>query len=138
MIELLAQANAARLQGDFASAAERKLEERFAIRETLAVYGTLAPGRANHHIVAPLGGTWTEGIVEGELHPEGWGATMGYPACRPRIGGPAIPVHVLTSPLLPDAWPELDAFEGPAYVRLLVPVLRGGALYTIANLYAAA
>jgi len=126
-----------------AADAERRLEALFGISHTLAVYGTLAPGRPNHHVVAPLGGEWTDGLVEGELSPVGWGATLGYPAFRPRVGGPAVAVQVLTSPSLAAAWPTLDRFEGPEYRRIVVPVFRlgpaeGRRLYTVANLYAAA
>lgn len=110
---------------------------------TLAVYGTLAPGLPNHHVVAPLGGEWSEGVIEGDLAPEGWGATLGYPAFRPRLGGAAVPVQLLTSPALAAAWPELDRFEGPEYRRILVPVFGAGPagdwqLCTVANIYAAA
>ena len=119
--------------------AEERLEELFDTRQTLAVYGTLAPGQPNHHVVAPLGGEWTDGVIEGDLFPEGWGATLGYPACRPRTGGPSVAVKVLSAPALLAAWPAIDRFEGPGYRRILVPVFtREGRLYTVANLYAAA
>lgn len=112
----------------------------------MAVYGTLAPGQPNHHIVAPLGGAWTDGLIEGELVPVGWGAALGYWAFRPRVGGAAVAVQVLTTPSLATAWPTLDCFEGPEYQRIVVPVFRterspgqAGArqLATVANLYAA-
>ncbi|HWK88411.1 MAG TPA: gamma-glutamylcyclotransferase [Longimicrobium sp.] len=149
VIRLVAAANAARGWGDGAPAdpdaadADRRLDALFRIRQTLAVYGTLAPGRPNHHIVAPLAGTWTEGVVEGDLYAVGWGAAHGYPAFIPRPGGPAVPVSVLTAPMLASAWPELDDFEGPGYRRILVPVFSPGPpderrLHTVANLYAAA
>lgn len=142
-------ANAVRWQGDghaegsAAAEAERRLEARFGTSRVLAVYGTLAPGEPNHHVVAPLGGEWTAGVVEGDLAPVGWGATMGYPAFRPREGGAAVPVRVLTSAGLTAAWPDLDRFEGPEYRRILVPVFQAGGpgqppLHTVANLYAAA
>ena len=147
---LLSTANAARWRGGVpgqvhapdAVDAERRLEAPFRTSHTLAVYGTLAPGRPNHHVVAPLGGEWTDGLVEGDLSPVGWGATLGYPAFRPRPGGPAVAVQVLTSPALAAAWPALDRFEGPEYRRILVPVFTPGPadgrrLYTVANLYAA-
>ena len=126
--------------------AEAALDARFRVSHTLAVYGTLVPGRSNHHVVAPLGGTWTTGVVEGELAPEGWGTTLGYPAFRPRVGGAAVGVHVLTSDRLPGAWARLDAFEGPEYHRILVPVFAPDAsdgagarrLAAVANLYAVA
>lgn len=150
---LVDAANAARRRagesarpGDAADAgadAERRLDARFRSGCALAVYGTLAPGRPNHHVVAPLGGEWTDGVVEGDLAPVGWGAELGYPAFRPRAGGADVAVQVLTSPELAAAWPELDRFEGPEYRRILAPVLtpgpaEGRRLLTVANLYAAA
>lgn len=146
---LVAAANAARRRSGRAGRdedpadAERQLETLFHTSRALAVYGTLAPGQPNHHVVAPLGGEWTHGLIEGDLLPTGWGATLGFPAFSPRVGGAAIRVQVLTAPGLPTAWPELDRFEGPEYRRILVPVFTpGGAdqrrLYTVANLYAAA
>ncbi len=126
-----------------ATDAEERLEILFGISQTLAVYGTLVPGRSNHHIVEPLGGEWTEGFVEGDLSPTGWGATLGFPAFRPRTNGPLVAVHVLTSSRLRSNWSTLDDFEGPAYQRILVPVLKVDAanirqLHTVANLYAVA
>ena len=112
----------------------------------MAVYGTLAPGQPNHYVVATLGGEWTDGLIEGDLLPVGWGAALGYPGFRPRAGGDAVAVQVLTAPLLATAWPTLDRFEGPGYQRIVVPVFStepgpGQAgerrLYTVANLYAA-
>ena len=126
--------------------AERQLDVLFGTGHTLAVYGTLAPGQPNYHVVEPLGGEWTDGLIEGDLLPLGWGADLGYPGFRPRVGGDAIAVQVLTAPALASAWPDLDRFEGPGYWRILVPVFGaelGGEqtgerrLYTVANLYAA-
>jgi gamma-glutamylcyclotransferase (GGCT)/AIG2-like uncharacterized protein YtfP len=147
----VAAANAARGWGDGgerldepgAAAAERQLDALFRTGQTLAVYGTLAPGEPNHHVVSPLGGAWTDGVVEGDLYPVGWGAALGYPAFRPRAGGPDVAVRVLTAPALSTEWPRLDRFEGPGYRRILVPVFTPGPdgerrLHTVANLYAAA
>jgi gamma-glutamylcyclotransferase (GGCT)/AIG2-like uncharacterized protein YtfP len=147
---LVAAANAARWRNDgsgrpdepCASDAERWLDGLFRTSQTLAVYGTLAPGQPNHHVVAPLGGEWTDGVIEGDLFPAGWGAALGYPAFRPRAGGDAIAVQVLSAPGLAAAWAALDRFEGAEYRRILVPVFTPGPagerrLYTIANLYAA-
>lgn len=122
---------------------EWELNERFRTKTALAVYGTLAPGERNHHVVAPLGGSWTPGLVHGDLVVSGWGAELGYPALRPRIRGPAVSVRVLAAAGLADAWPALDELEGSEYQRVLVPVLvagseRGPRLLTVANLYAAA
>jgi gamma-glutamylcyclotransferase (GGCT)/AIG2-like uncharacterized protein YtfP len=151
---LVAAANAVRRQRDASSSAvgsdgrcaERQLDALFRTSRTLAVYGTPAPGQPNHHIVAPLGGEWTDGLIEGDLRPEGWAADLGYPGFRPRVGGSAVAVQVLTAPSLATAWPTLDRFEGPGYQRILVPIfsteLGPGQvderrLYTVANLYAA-
>lgn len=149
--QLVEAANAVRWQGGGsaraeepgAADAERRLDTRFRTGHTLAVYGTLAPGQPNHQVVAPLGGEWAEGLIEGDLLPLGWGAALGYPAFRPRVGGPPVAVQVLTAAKLAAAWPDLDRFEGPGYRRILVPVFRAGStdehrLYTVANLYAAA
>lgn len=140
-MRLIAAANAARSRRSEDRDAERQLEARFRTSRTLAVYGTLAPGEPNHHIVAPLGGEWTHGVVEGELLSEGWAVALGYRALRPRPGGAVVAVQVLLSPRLADAWPALDEFEGPEYQRILVPVFAPVGerrLITVANLYAAA
>ncbi|MDQ5812195.1 MAG: hypothetical protein M3358_15950, partial [Actinomycetota bacterium] len=75
----MAAANAVRRQRDASGSAsgsdgrraERHLDDLFRTSHTLAVYGTLAPGRPNHHVVAPLGGEWTDGLIEGDLLPVG-------------------------------------------------------------------
>ena len=43
----------------------------------LFVYGTLAPGRPNAHILAPLGGNWQPATVTGHLKQQGGGDAMG-------------------------------------------------------------
>lgn len=88
----------------------------------LATYGTLAPGRPNHHQLAALPGTWAEGVVHGRLVDEGWGAGLGYPALVLDDDGPAVSVWVFTSADLPDHWDRLDAFEGDGYRRTPVVV----------------
>lgn len=147
LIELV---NKARAQANFPtlhnSPEEQQLNELFGTDHTLAVYGTLAPGRQNYHIVEPLGGEWTDGLIEGTLQETGWGATQGYPAFRPAAGGPIVQIKVLKSNALPEGWRPVDEFEGPDYQRILVPVFyvqdlnsanQQLKLYTVANLYAA-
>ena len=80
--------------------AQQQLDARFKTSHTLAVYGTLAPGKPNYPVVAPLGGEWTEGLIEGDLLAQGWAADLGYPGFRPRVGGSAVAVQVLTAPSL--------------------------------------
>ncbi|MEL6768805.1 MAG: gamma-glutamylcyclotransferase [Pseudomonadota bacterium] len=88
----------------------------------LAVYGTLAPGRSNAHVLADIGGSWATGTVRGRLVELGWGAAQGYPGILIDPEGDAVTVHVLTAAALPDHWPRLDAFEGPGYRRRAVAV----------------
>ena len=58
----------------------------------LAVYGTLAPGRPNHHHLSGLKGRWIEGSMRGHLLREGWGADLGYPGLILDAGGPTVGV----------------------------------------------
>ena len=101
----------------------------------LAVYGSLAPGKSNHHHLAGIQGEWSDGWVEGELIDRGWGAGMGFPGIVLRPGGPRVHVKVLESDDLPDQWDRLDTFEGDQYVRLLVPVHLDDGKSVIANIY---
>lgn len=134
---LLLRLDRARTAGRPIESLESALERRFRPSESLAAYGSLAPGKINHHVVAALDGIWRDGWVHGDLHPEGWGAEHGFPGLRWRPDGPRVAVRVLTSSDLPVAWSRLDAFEGPDYVRILVPVDdQEGRLLTVANLYA--
>jgi len=101
----------------------------------LAVYGSLAPGKSNHHQLDGLGGEWQPGMVRGHLVSSGWGAAQGYPGLRPDPLGPEVMVQLFTSEDLPAHWARLDAFEGDEYQRVLVDVDLG--TYAVrANLYA--
>lgn len=88
----------------------------------LAVYGSLAPGRPNHHELEALSGRWREGTVRGHLRQAGWGATLGYPGLELDDDGDHVPVHVLESDDLPAHWARLDAFEGEGYRRVVATV----------------
>ncbi len=93
----------------------------------LATYGTLAPGRVNHHQLAELPGRWLEGTVAGRLVEAGWGAKLGYPGLILDLAGldpaaEAVAVHLFESPELPGHWPRLDSFEGEGYRRVVAPV----------------
>ncbi|MDN5819934.1 MAG: gamma-glutamylcyclotransferase [Brachybacterium sp.] len=90
----------------------------------LATYGTLAPGRSNHHHLADLRGQWTCGYVWGHLSQDGWGQThgRGYPAFVPDPDGDQVEVHVLDSADLPAHWARLDDFEGEGYARIPIIV----------------
>ena len=88
----------------------------------LFVYGTLAPGQPNEHILGVIDGTWEEATVTGALHPEGWGATMGYPAIVLRDNGDKIKGLVFSSNELSEYWAMLDEFEGESYQRVRTSV----------------
>ncbi len=98
----------------------------FAVEHRLAVYGSLAPGEANTHILEPLAGSWSPGTVRGTLHDAGWAAAIGYRAIRLDPQAPEIPVKLFTSSGLPGFWAELDAFEGETYERVITPVAARG------------
>ncbi len=103
--------------------------------QRLAVYGSLAPGRPNHHRIAHLQGQWRSGVVHGELAQRGWGAALGFAGLIWDPAGPEVPVQVLESPALAEAWATLDTFEGADYRRILAPVLAPEGAY-LAQLYA--
>lgn len=89
----------------------------------LFVYGTLAPGEVNAHILGPLGGSWKKAKVKGVLCDAGWGAAQGFPGLRlfrcppsPRDGpGDFVSGLLFESTRLSSMWPELDEFEGADY-----------------------
>lgn len=94
----------------------------------LATYGTLRPGRPNHHYVAMLEGIWVPGTVRGHLTEGGWGSALGYPAIVLDDNGPVVAVDVLESPDLDEHWERLDDFEGSAYARVHTGVVTAGGL----------
>jgi gamma-glutamylcyclotransferase (GGCT)/AIG2-like uncharacterized protein YtfP len=97
-------------------------ERRTAADRRLATYGSLAPGRSNHHQLAALDGRWLEGQVRGRLVDAGWGAALGYPALVLDPDGVDVPVHVFESDDLPQHWARLDEHEGSDYRRVVVTV----------------
>lgn len=103
----------------------------------LAVYGTLAPGRSNHHELGGLCGTWCAGTVRGHRVATGWGVAMGYPALALAMDGGDVGVELFESADLPDHWDRLDAFEGAEYRRTMVRVATAGGMVD-AWIYAAA
>lgn len=90
-----------------------------AVTERLFVYGTLAPGRPNAHVLADVAGTWTPATVTGTLHAEGWGAAQGYPGIVLDPHGAAVDGLVFSSDELAQHWARLDAFEGDGYERVV-------------------
>ncbi|MGK7890034.1 MAG: gamma-glutamylcyclotransferase [Leptolyngbyaceae cyanobacterium] len=126
------------------SEAERLIETLFQPSQSLAVYGTLAPGAANAAVMATISGQWQPGQVRGHRYANSAGAAIGYPGLVWDMAASLQTVQLFRSPDLPNHWPRLDEFEGEGYVRILVPVempeSRADAteiqLMAIANLYA--
>lgn len=113
----------------------------------LFVYGTLAPGQVNEHILARLSGTWLPARVVGSLHQSGWGSEHGFPGLRlpsnedsqaARLND-TVEGFLFASPDLADAWSELDAFEGSDYrCEVTTALLPSGkavacAIYTVVD-----
>src|ERR1700761_7571441 len=82
------------------------------VERRLASYGTLAPGRPNHHQLEGLTGRWPAGPGRGRLVDSGWGAELGFPALVLEPDGDAVGVDVFESDDLPAHWERLDQFEG--------------------------
>lgn len=90
--------------------------------ERLFVYGSLAPGRPNEHIMHGIDGKWEQAFVYGFLHNSGWGAAMGFPGIELHEKGGKVPGFLFTSSDLWQHWARLDAFEGAEYQRVKTPV----------------
>ena len=104
--------------------------------DRLFVYGTLAPGKPNAHVLADVPGRWEPATVRGRMVQAGWGAATGYPAIVPAEDGIEVPGFVFTSPELAAHWPRLDAFEGEDYRRVLTPARLADGTVVDAYVYA--
>ena len=90
--------------------------------ERLFVYGSLAPGRPNEHLLADVPGTWQPATATGFLRAQGWGAALGFPGIELDPHGDEVPGLVFTSEALARHWPRLDEFEGEGYERVTASV----------------
>jgi gamma-glutamylcyclotransferase (GGCT)/AIG2-like uncharacterized protein YtfP len=104
----------------------------------LAVYGSLAPGKKNHHVIAGINGSWRKAVLHGSLRNEGWGAGEGFPGFLWDGTSTAVAAQVFSSHDLPHYWTMLDEFEGEEYRRILVPANIAGGEMEICNVYALA
>jgi gamma-glutamylcyclotransferase (GGCT)/AIG2-like uncharacterized protein YtfP len=104
--------------------------------DRLFVYGTLAPGRSNAHVLAGVPGSWQPATVRGTLFQEAWGAAAGYPGVILSDAGDEVPGFVFSSEALPDHWPRLDAFEGEGYTRVSVAATLADGTVVDACIYA--
>ena len=130
LVARLLRVNAARAAAAWLDDEEARLDGESGCGRALAVYGTLAPGECNHAQLAHLGGSWSAGTVRGHR------TVRRFPAFTWDQKAPPVPVMVLVADGLRAHWPQLDAFEGRDYRRILVPV-EDCAAAVIANLYAA-
>ena len=90
--------------------------------QRLFVYGSLAPGKINEHLLAGIEGTWEEATVRGILHSKGWGANFGFPGLVLSKEGVKVSGQLFSSNELADHWEILDEFEGESYKRILAEV----------------
>lgn len=84
--------------------------------ERLIVYGSLAPGEANHFLLDGLLGEWYRCRIRGHL-----GQYRGFKSFRYDPKGPEHPAWLLRSPELPQVINDLDDFEGEGYERIVIP-----------------
>ena len=93
----------------------------------LFIYGTLAPGQQNHHVLSDLAGEWEQATVNGTLVNEGWGSGHGCPGLIPSKEASEVEGYIFTSQDLAKNWDMLDNFEGEDYKREeITATLRGG------------
>ena len=88
----------------------------------LFIYGTLAPGRPNAHVLADVQGEWEPATVTGRLLQEGWGAAVGYPGIVLDEQGGEVEGFLFSSDALAEQWARLDEFEGAGYERVTTTV----------------
>lgn len=97
--------------------------------ERLIVYGSLVPGGMYHFLLADLEGAWEPCVIRGRM-----GEYWGFKAFRYEAAGPEHPAWLFTSPALPEKFPELDAFEGEPYRRVIIQA-RVGIRRVLAHIY---
>lgn len=104
--------------------------------ERLFVYGTLAPGRPNAHLLDDIPGTWSPATVRGTLYEEGWGAAVGYPGIVLDEIGAEVRGFIFSSGELAAHWRRLDEFEGEGYERVLAQATLENGTVVQAYIYA--
>ncbi len=85
--------------------------------QRLAVYGSLKPGGSNAAQMTGINGHWLEGTVHGIVEHPGEYLEFTWDSSAPSVS-----VMVFSAPRLSEHFDRLDDFEGPYYVRTLVPV----------------
>jgi gamma-glutamylcyclotransferase (GGCT)/AIG2-like uncharacterized protein YtfP len=103
--------------------------------DRLFVYGTLAPGRPNEHVLAEVRGTWEPATVRGTLLQEGWGAAAGYPGIVLDDHADEVSGLIFASEELSAHWTRLDQFEGAGYERVLTSAKLQDGMLVEAHIY---
>ena len=103
--------------------------------EALFVYGTLAPGCENEHLLASISGQWQAATVRGKVV-DGWGACEGYPVIILDDKQSLVHGLLFTSRDLSMHWQRLDEFEGEGYDRVSVSVALADGSLVEAQTYA--
>ena len=103
--------------------------------DLLFVYGTLAPGRPNEHVLAKVPGTWESAMVKGTLLQQGWGSALGYPGLVLDELGDTVHGFVFSSEALAAHWDRLDQFEGDGYERIITSAELGDGTVVQAHIY---
>ena len=102
----------------------------------LFVYGTLAPGKPNEHVLAGISGEWEPATVRGRLLDEGWGAAAGFPGIVLDAQGDEVQGLIFSAPSLDAHWARLDDFEGDGYVRVPTCATRADGTTVDVHVYA--
>jgi gamma-glutamylcyclotransferase (GGCT)/AIG2-like uncharacterized protein YtfP len=105
------------------------------VTDRLFVYGTLAPGRSNQHVLAVVPGVWEPASVTGCLLPQGWGAAVGFPGIVLDEHGAEVEGFVFSSDSLDEHWDRLDEFEGVGYERVLTTARLQDGRTQVAHIY---
>jgi gamma-glutamylcyclotransferase (GGCT)/AIG2-like uncharacterized protein YtfP len=97
----------------------------------LVVYGSLAPGEANHEVLAGITGDWEKCFIRGAIT-----ESNGLRRLHRTPASDEVTVHLFASKELPLLWQRLDSFEGASYKRRLIPA-RTVLNMQVANVYVA-
>lgn len=93
--------------------------------ERLFVYGTLAPGEDNSHLIETANGHWESASCFGRIFTQTKGTHVGLPCFEPTVDGERVEGMLFSSFELVSYWEMLDKFEGELYERRLIPVKTG-------------